>query len=107
MDMNAVQAEGARAQALAQALVQGAQAHPYALGVALLLLLFTWSHFRGSYGPQTLALAKDRPKVLRGLVYVLVIPLRLLASVFSSAVALLVIGLLLGFCYVVWRVAQG
>jgi hypothetical protein len=73
------------------------------IGVPVFALLLR-GHMRGSYGPDTWSLDKERPRVLRGLVHVLVWPLRLLAALFSSAVALLVFALLAGFAYVLWRI---
>lgn len=83
------------------------QQHPLIFGAALCFFVLVWSHFKGDYGPETWSLAPQRPKAFRGLVHVLVMPLRLLASIFSSAVALLLIALLAGFGYVVWRLWQG
>lgn len=106
MDMAAAQAFGNRAQALLMDMGHHLQAHPWVHGGFLLFLLLTWSHFKGDYGPQTWALSPERPKALRGLVHLLVMPLRLLASLFSSGVALLVIALLAGFAYSLWRIMQ-
>jgi len=106
MDTAKLQAFGERAQALVMELEHGVQAHPIFFGVALLFLLLTWSHFKGDYGPQTWSLAPERNKALRGFVHVLVMPFRLLASLFSSAVALAVIALLAGFGYALWRMMQ-
>ncbi len=52
-------------------------------------------------------MSQERHKALRGLVHLLVMPLRLIASLLSSLVALLVIALLAGFGYVLWRMLQG
>lgn len=83
------------------------QVHPVLLGGVLLFFYLTWKHFKTDFGPQVWALAPERNKALRGLVHVLVMPLRLLLSLFSSGVALLVIALVLGFVYVMHRVMQG
>jgi hypothetical protein len=106
MDTAKLQAFGDRAQALMTELGQGVQAHPIFFGVGLLFLLLTWSHFKGEYGPQTWSLAPERNKALRGFVHVLVMPFRLLAALFSSAVALAVIALVAGFGYALWRMMQ-
>jgi hypothetical protein len=103
MDTAKLWAVEARGQVLLEELSHGVLRHPVFFGAALVFLLLTWGHFKGDYGPQTWALSKERSRVLRGTVHVLVMPLRLLAALLSSAVALLVIGLLVGFVYVLWR----
>jgi hypothetical protein len=96
---------------LAQELAEGINAHPAAvaisLGSVLLLIFLTWRHFKGSYGPETWALKPERNRFLRGTVHVLVLPLRLLASLFSGLVLLLVIALVAGFGYVMWKMVHG
>jgi hypothetical protein len=77
------------------------------LGLLILFLVLTWGHFKTDFGPQIWALGPEKNKYLRGFVHVLVMPLRLLASVFASGVALLVILLMLGFAYVIWRMMHG
>jgi hypothetical protein len=90
-----------------QTIVHGVQSHPIFFGLALFFALLTWRHFKGDYGPQIWALSPERPKALRVLVHILVLPLRLLASLFSSAVALLVAALLCGFVYAMVRIWHG
>lgn len=107
MNLETVRAFGGQVVALTAQVGHGIQQHPLIFGGGLLFLLLTWSHFKGDYGPQTWSLAPERNKFLRGFVHILVIPVRLLASLFSSLVALLVIALLVGFGYVIWRVLQG
>jgi hypothetical protein len=107
----AVQVSAERMLPLAQEIGDGINAHPVltaiVIGAVLLLALLTRAHFKGDYGPETWALKPERNKYLRGLVRVLVLPLRLVASVFSGLVALLVIALLGGFAYVVWKMMHG
>jgi hypothetical protein len=103
MDTSTMEAFGERVEALLAQAKGGVQTHPVFFVVALVFLLLTWSHFRGGYGPQTWALPKERHRFWRATVHLLVLPLRLLAALFSSAVALLVIALLAGFAYALWR----
>jgi hypothetical protein len=71
--------------------------------VVLLYAFLVWRHFKVAYGPKTWALSEERHKALRGSVHVAVWPLRLLASLFSGFVALLLIAVLVGFGYVIWK----
>lgn len=88
-------------------IIHGVQSHPVFFGLAFFFVLLTWRHFKGDYGPQIWALSPEKPKALRVLVHILVLPLRLLASLFSSAVALLVVALLVGFVYALVRIWHG
>ncbi len=107
MNVETVGAFGGQVVALTTRAGHAIQEHPLAFGAALLFLLLTWSHFKGDYGPQTWSLAPERHRFLRGFVHLLVMPLRLIASLFSSGVALLVVALMVGFVYVIWRIWHG